>query len=618
MKTALRKSSVSVRRCRISTNLLIAVFVCVVCEQASPVMGQAILQLPTRFAIQDRVPDFTVFEDLARNVGGFHNVLAGDFNGDGVGDLLITNSLGLGSSSQVGKAYVILGKSSLGLQKAINLATEQPDLTILGPAEFSQLGISATTGDLNGDGIDDIFLVVNTVLTPRGLMAGAIYVILGSRTFSTRVIDLAHNHADLTVFGGSVFEQLGPGLAVGDINGDGSKDLIFRQNSSTAENVVSLLGPLTAGTVVDLATASADIVIRGAPRIDGFGNQISAADVNGDETTDVIIGTPAGRGTVYVFMGSTVFKKGVTISLTQAQSDATIQGAFAGSDFGLGDALGGVISIGDVNGDGIPDILLGVPASLRLGNGPGPTSAGETYIVFGSRSLAGRSIDTGLGQQDLTIQGTAATVNTNSGELGDSLGASIVARDIDGDGVADLLIGAYGAGLKDFGEAYVVLGSSELISGGVIKTSEGDQDITISGQEKQAHLGTRVASGDLNGDGISDLILEAAKAETPGGSQQGTGAIYIYFGAKVRPPEITKAKFKEGKSQLQIIGSELTGDVRVEINGVLIDREVAFVPNDGRLILKGTRQELNLSSNPNQVVVIRKGARSNVAKVKGG
>src|SRR5205823_13631407 len=128
---------------------------------------------------------------------------------------------------------------------------------------------------LNGDGIDDIILAANTVRTPRGLMAGAIYVILGSRTFNTRVVDLAHTPADLTIFGGSVFEQLGPGLAVGDINGDGAKDLIFRQFSSTAENVVSLLG-FTTGTVVDLATVSADIVIRGAPRIDGFGNQISA------------------------------------------------------------------------------------------------------------------------------------------------------------------------------------------------------------------------------------------------------------------------------------------------------------------------------------------------------
>src|SRR6185369_10391499 len=102
-------------------------------------------------------------------------------------------------------------------------------------------------------------------------------------------------------------------------------------------------------------------------------------------------------------------------------------------------------------------ILLGVPASTRLAKSilPGPISAGEVYVVFGSHFLGGRLIDTRLGQQDLTIQGTAATVEENSGEWGDSLGFSLAASDIDGDGVKDILIGAPGAGgTKDYGAAY--------------------------------------------------------------------------------------------------------------------------------------------------------------------
>src|SRR5437667_9788661 len=128
MEIAAARKSFELGSRRILTCLLIVLVAGVVCVQTKPVIGQGIVQLPTRFAIQDSVPDFTVFEDLARNGGTFHNVLVGDFNGDGIGDLLITNSLGLGSSSRVGKANVILGKRSLGLQKAINLVTEQPDL----------------------------------------------------------------------------------------------------------------------------------------------------------------------------------------------------------------------------------------------------------------------------------------------------------------------------------------------------------------------------------------------------------------------------------------------------------------------------------------------------------
>lgn len=113
------------------------------------------------------------------------------------------------------------------------------------------------------------------------------------------------------------------------------------------------------------------------------------------------------------------------------------------------------------------------------------------------------------------------------------------------------------------------------------------------------------------------LILEAPDAESPAGNQQGTGAIYVYFGGPLLPPAINKAKFKQGKSRLTITGSEFTGNLRVEINGVIINREATFVPEDGQLILRGTRDELNLNSSPNQVVVIRKGTRSNIARVKG-
>jgi len=555
-----------------------------------------------------------VFEELSLNRGSVSRVVTGDFNGDGISDLLITDNIADGSFRVgAGKAYVILGKRSFGSPASINLASQQPDLTVLGPEVISGLGYGACLGDLNGDGIDDIVLSAQRV-TRFGRVIWGIYVIFGSRGLGAAVVDLARTPASVTVYG-KVGELSISGLAVGDINGDGAKDLIF--GVSGPETVSIMLGPFAPGTTVDLATTAADIVITGPGSLGGFGSKIAAVDVNGDQIADLLIGNPIFVGAVDIFMGSSRFERGLRISLLQTQSDVTIVGALTGQDFS-GDAVGAVISTGDVNGDGINDILLGVPGSIRLGNGLGQTSAGETYVVFGSPTLAGRFINTGQGQQDLTIQGTNATAETNSSELGDSLGYSVAAADVDGDGVTDIVLGAPGAeGTKDRGAAYVVLGSPELTSAELIKTSETDQDITILGEQKRGLLGSVVASGDLNGDGVSDLILEADGVDNPSGSAPVAGAIYIYFGAKVRPPEITKAKFKKGKSQLQISGREFTGDLRVEINGVIINREVRFLADEGRLILEGTREDLKLGSDNNEVVVIRKGTRSNAAKVKG-
>lgn len=593
---------------RVSPYFVLIIVGIVLCAGV-PAIGQAPTPFSTRFTLTDRVPNLTVFEDLARNRAPFHHVVAGDFNGDGISDLLITNGDSSGATQQAaGRAYVIFGKRSLGSPGNLNLANAQADLTILGSGQFSQLGYNATASDLNGDGIDDMVLT----------SIGAIYIVFGRQAFDSNVIDLARTPADVKISA----PNISPGLAVGDINGDGANDLIFGSEASGPGNVSVLLGPFIAGTIINLASTSPDILMTGRFALDGFGFGIVAADVNGDGISDLVLGSPAvGRdgwidaGVVDIFMGSPDLKSGLKIALWQTASDAIILGAYGGAD--SGDAVGRFIWSGDVNGDGIADIIIGDAGSTRLGNGLGPTSAGEVIIVFGSPSMKGRVIDIRAGQQDVTIQGTAAAVDPNV-EWGDTLGVSVAAKDIDGDHVTDILIGAPGAGgKKDPGQAYVVLGSPELTSGTLIKTSEGDEDIAIAGAEKLAYLGMVVASGDLNGDGFSDLILEAPYAETPGGSQQGTGAIYIYFGGPVRAPEITKAKFKEGNSKLLITGSEFTGDVRVEINGMTINREVMFFPDEQQLVVKGTRQELNLSSDFNQVVVLRKGTRSNVAKVKG-
>jgi hypothetical protein len=576
---------------------------------------QTFVQFPTRFRLQDRSPDFVIYENLAKNRGAFHSIVTGDFNGDHIEDLLIINSLADGSLQGAGQASVILGKSSLGSSGSINLATDHPDLAIVGPKQFSQLGFGAAAGDLNGDEIDDI------ILTASG--TNSIYIIFGSQVFANRIVDLSRVQADVVVVG-KFLDSFTNGLAVGDIDGDGFKDLVFGRQSNGLPSVSLLLGPFRSPTTFNLALTEADIVIRHSQPFDGFGSSIAVGDVNADGISDLVIGNPgAGRegfseGAVYVFRGSPALVRGLSMSPAEAQPLVTILGAFGGTDFGLGDNLGAVIAIADVNADGIDDILMGVPSSTRVGSGPGLRSAGETYVVFGSAALGGM-VDIRKDQQDITIQGGAASKEGNHTEFGDSLGQSISVGDIDGDGVGDIILGAPGAGgTKDSGEAYVVLGSNELTSGASIKISEDDHDLAILAQQPGGLFGSVVASADLNNDGISDLVLEAPDADSAAGNQQVSGVIYIYFGGRILPPVIRVAKYKENKSLLKIFGSEFTGDVQVEINGTIIKREVMLFTADGLLTVKGTKQELNLTSNTNQVVLIRKGTRSNSSRVKEG
>jgi hypothetical protein len=91
---------------------------------------------------------------------------------------------------------------------------------------------------------------------------------------------------------------------------------------------------------------------------------------------------------------------------------------------------------------------------------------------------------------------------------------------------------------------------------------------------------------------------------------------YVFFGGALQPPLITKAKFSNGRAELSISGSEFTGSARVEVNSVVVERLVTFNPADGSISLQGSFSDLNLREGKNRVVVIRNGVRSNPVKIK--
>jgi len=369
-------------------------------------------------------------------------VAVGDFNGDGIDDLLLGARFGDGpenSREEAGEAYVIFGASDLA--GTVDLAAAEQDLTIIGERPGDNLGMSVAAGDLNDDGVDDI--IVSAPMS-EGIEdpdyrtdRGEVYVIFGGAGLAG-TIDIAEGEQDVTIIAAEGFSLMGDSMATGDVNGDGIADLVL-----------------------------------GAP----FAGRVPGSPHGGPRTE---------LGEVYVIFGSPALRD--SISIPEGQQDFTISGPEQYSE--LGDAM----AVGDVNGDGIDDIIaVGEAADGPEGARP---NAGVVYVVFGSTSLGGMT-DTAKDEQDLTIVGADAQ---------DALGFCAASGDINGDGIDDIVLVAQradgaGEGRDTSGEAYVIYGSPDLK--GTIDTLAGEEDMTIFAADAHDLLSSCATSRDLNGDGVT-------------------------------------------------------------------------------------------------------------------
>ncbi|MEM9274439.1 MAG: hypothetical protein AAGA80_15955 [Cyanobacteria bacterium P01_F01_bin.143] len=299
--------------------------------------------------------------------------------------------------------------------------------------------------------------------------------------------------------------------------------------------------------------------------VDTFGFPVSnLGDVNGDGFDDFIVAEPdAGdppedlsgfsnldlinrAGKSYVIFGSD--NLGATLNLANLNAN---QGFVIEGEAG-GDLSGSAISsAGDVNDDGLDDILIGAPNA----DPDGRLNAGTTYVIFGQTNIgssgtielsnldssAGVAIN-GITGGDFGRVGTRSTdisgADQSGGEVSDI-------GDINGDGFADIIIAAPGAGeIVEFsngafstdgtGEAYVIFGGANIGDSGDIELSslDGRNGFLIEGIDTGDNLGSAVSgAGDINGDGLADFIISAPRAGeevTPYGGNQ--GETYVIFG----------------------------------------------------------------------------------------
>jgi len=432
---------------------------------------------------------------------------AGDLNGDGYADVIVGAPGYDNGAADEGAAFVFLG----GDPGIVDGNPGNADAQLESNQASAQLGGSvAAAGDVDGDGYTDVIVGARYYNPGSGWGEGVAFIFLGGASGvadgnpATAAADIKVD-ADMVSFGASV-------SSAGDVNGDGYADVIVGapeyDSGDLAEGAAFVFLGSAAGIVSEsVSTALARFESDQADARLG-GCVAGAGDVNGDGYADVIVGAAdydAGEvdeGAAFIFLGSASGIAGGDPAASDTQLESNQAEAWLGTS---------VSGVGDVNGDGYADVIVGAPTYDA-----GEVDEGAAFIFLGSASGIA---DGGPAAAQAQLEGDQA---------GAWFGFSVSgAGDVNDDGYADLIVGAsdYSAGESLEGAAFIFLGSASGIADGDPATA----DAQLESNQANAYLGWSVSgAGDVNGDGYADVIVGSAAYEA---GETVEGAAFVFLGS---------------------------------------------------------------------------------------
>ena len=376
-----------------------------------------------------------------------------------------------------------------------------------------------SSGDLNGDGYNDIVIGASSAAVDSESSVGQAYILYGPFPEDREVTST--NEA--AVSGEQKYDYVGTSVAAGDLDGDGYADfLVSSHNYNSSDGRDAGLVGLQYGGPTELSgsrsVTALDASFTGADLNHTLGKSIKfIGDVNGDGFGELAIGAPGTehpdypesvQGSVYIIPGSATRHSGASTVTSVAM--LTITGDKMDDYMGDSRSITGPI---DLNGDGLNDIVIGSDQIDWDTN----ESVGAAYIFYAERDTLSAGASVSVALADGIIHGEGAS---------DSLGeAPASAGDVNGDGYDDLVLGAEGADGYT-GCVYLLHGGPTRLAGAKSVTSLASA--TLSGISTQDQFGASVGGLDINVDGYSDVVAGAPIVNS--GADLHAGAIYFFHG----------------------------------------------------------------------------------------